>query len=102
MFVGYSTTPGQISPISKFDGTDFFKILGDCLHDYFNKMPLDEIYTKVTQRVACRGHKMTLEGIKTEMMIEHRHVPQKLSTLTNTLYFTNDKKISVSNYKTDH
>ncbi len=82
VFVGYSTTPGQISPVPGIDGTVFFNALTKCLRDHYKSMPLEQIYTMVTDIVA---------GTEPFM-----YVPQKHSTLRTPLYFTNNPDIRVS------
>ena len=87
VFVGYSTTQGQISPICNSEGTVFFNALTQCLTDNYKHMPLEQIYTRVTDIVA--GTKQTVNSQP------FMHVPQKLSTLRMPLYFTDDPEIRV-------
>ena len=87
IFVGYSTTQGQISPISSTDGTVFFNVLTQCLRDNYKSMPLEQIYTMVTDIVAG-----TKQKVKSQPFM---HVPQKHSTLRMPLYFTDDPDIRV-------
>ena len=82
LFVGFSTSPGQVSPIVSTEGTVFFKVLSQCLVENYKHEALDQIYTKVTNTV--------LNTIQ-----EYKHVPQKLSTLRMPLYFTNNPDIRV-------
>ncbi len=80
VFIGYSTTPGKVSPISPTQGTHFFQVLSQCLQENFKSKPLDQIYTMVTDSVTKRVHS-----------IDHKdgiYVPQKVSTLRSTLYLT--------------
>ncbi len=88
VFIGYSTTQGQISPISSSEGTVFFNALTECLKDNYKSMPLEQIYTRVTDIVAGTKQKVNSKPFM--------HVPQKLSTLRVPLYFTDDPEIRVS------
>ncbi len=82
VFIGYSTTPGKISPIDSDLGTDFFQILCSLLQTQYMMNPLDYIYTMVTKEVAERNHMMASNDFK--------HIAQKTSTLKATLFFTAD------------
>ena len=80
VFIGYSTTPGKVSPINPRHGTHYFQVLSTYLQDYYKSKPLDLIYTLVTDVVTKRVH----------LIDEHdgMYVPQKVSTLRATLYLT--------------
>ncbi len=82
LFVGFSTSQGQMSPIISTEGTVFFKVLSQCLLENYKHETLDQIYTKVTNIV-----------LDTEQ--EYKHVPQKVSTLRMPLYFVNNPDIRV-------
>ena len=87
VFIGYSTTPGQISPISMSNGTLFFSTLAQCLRDHYKSIPLEQIYTLVTDIVASR-----------EQLVHDRpfmHVPQKISTLRMPVFFTVQPDIAI-------
>ncbi len=86
-FVGYSTTPGKVSPIHSFNGTAFFQVLASCLQKNYKRAPLDHIYTMVTDIVATKWH--------TKKSSKFRHIPQKISTLRGTLYFTENPYVMV-------
>ncbi len=86
-FVGYSTTPGKVSPIHSFNGTAFFQVLASCLQANYKRAPLDHIYTMVTDIVATKWH--------TKKSSKFRHIPQKISTLRGMLYFTENPYIMV-------
>ncbi len=88
VFIGYSTTEGQVSPIKHHTGSDFFQTLAQYLQDYYKSCPLDQIYTMVTDVVADKYH-----VVKTNK--EYKHVPQKVSTLRQTLFFTNNPQLRV-------
>ncbi len=90
VFVGYSTTQGEISPISRSEGTVFFNVLTQRLKDNYKSMPLEQIYTMVTDVVAG-----TKQKVKSQPFM---HVPQKHSTLRMPLYFTDDPDIRVKIY----
>ncbi len=92
VFIGYSTTPGQMSPISRFKGTAFFQVLGQCLLEKYLTMHLDQIYTLVTDIVADKHHNVKLSNGKDDC---HKHVPQKVSTLRQDLFFTSHPKTMV-------
>ncbi len=88
VFIGYSTTQGQISPINHYFGSAFFQTLAQYLQEYYKSCPLDQIYTMVTDVVADKNH-------QTRRNKEYKHVPQSLSTLRQTVFFTNDPQLRV-------
>ncbi len=92
VFIGYPTTEGQITTISQFSGSAFFHTLAKYLKDCFNSCSLDQIYTMVTDDVAEQNYQMRQRNI------EYKHVPQKVSTLRQTLYFTNNPQLKVCGY----
>ena len=87
VFVGYSTTPGKVAPISRINGTDFFQTLSKVLQENYQSKSLDQIYTLVTEAVTKRVH--LIKG-KDGMF-----VAQKNSTLRYDLFFTATPQIKV-------
>ena len=87
VFIGYSTTPGKVSPIDADKGTEFFRILCSILQAQYMMNPLDYIYTMVTKEVSESNHLMASKDFK--------HIAQKMSTLRATLFFTADPQIRV-------
>ncbi len=87
VFIGYSTTPGKVSPINPKEGTHFFQVLGQYLEENYLQKPLDQIYTLVTNQVARKVHVIdNKDGL---------YVPQKVSTLRADLYLTAIPRIKV-------
>ncbi len=98
IFIGYATTYGKTTLISRTNGTVFFKALTQCLKDNFTHMPLDDIYTMVTdivagkkQRVKPKTTRQTRQQANNKSKEESAlfmNIPQKQSTLRMPLYFT--------------
>ncbi len=80
VFIGYSTTPGKVSPINPTDGTHFFQVLSQCLKENYREKHLEQIYTLVTNEVARKVH-----------LIDNKdgmYVSQKICTLRAEVYLT--------------
>ena len=90
VFIGYSTTPGKVSPINPKHGTDFFQILSKYLLENYQSKPLDQIYTSVTHAVTQKVHLIDDKG--------GMYVPQKVSTLRAVLFMTATPQIKVASY----
>ena len=80
VFIGYSTTPGKVSPINPRHGTHYFQVLSKYLNENYQSRPLDQIYTLVTDAVTKRVHLIDDQ--------DGMYVPQKVSTLRATLFLT--------------
>ena len=80
VFIGYSTTPGKVSPINPRKGTHYFQVLSKHLQDYYQSKPLEVIYTSVIDVVTKRVHLIDEQ--------DGMYVPQKVSTLRATLFLT--------------
>ena len=82
VFIGFSTTEGKLSPISRSRGSVFFQELGRVLQDNFKIYTLDEMFIRVTDIVAEDVHRLN------PRFPQYMHVPQKVSTLRALLYFS--------------
>ncbi len=92
VFIGYSTTDGEVSMISKQDGTTpFFSALTQCLLESYEALwpkHLDDIFTQMTRVVKdspWEYNKCTFQ-----------QVAEKQSTLTKSLYFPKKHGLEVS------
>ncbi len=78
VFVGFSSLPGEVSPIDQAGGTIFIQTLTECLQACYKSKPLDQIYAMVTDTVL---QKNKISGTA-------NRGPQKISTLKADVFFS--------------
>ncbi len=88
VFIGYSTTEGQITTIDAQIGSTFFQELAECIRENFKNKCLDKMFTMVTNVVAR-------DTINLRDFGQYMHVPQKVSMLRHPLYFRQNPLIRV-------
>ncbi len=90
VFIGYPTTEGQVSTIDAQIGSTFFQELAECIRENYKNKCLDKMFTMVTNVVAR-------EKCHIDDFGEYMHIPQKVSTLRQPLYFKKHPLIRVRN-----